>query len=188
MRGDKRERILRVLLNNSTLSKIEISRQAGCTRQWVIRFLRQLQAQGFVKDTTPIDKKRLLGYWIIIARKPAGFRDYMIKDPLDVLRRSNYEYALTTYQAENIIQHHLFPSRIDIHIKEKDMEAWHDILTKNGLYGKGNFRAIVSDEHVMYKKRVIDGLSIVSLPQLIVDLTVEGGPCKEAADMLLRRL
>jgi hypothetical protein len=61
-------------------------------------------------------------------------------------------------------------------------------MTKNGLYGKGNVRIIVTDEHIMYGKRSIDGLSIVSIPQLIVDLIKEGGPCQEAAEMLMKRI
>jgi hypothetical protein len=40
----------------------------------------------------------------------------------------------------------------------------------------------------MYGKRIIDGLPIVSIPQLIVDLAKEGGPCQEAAELLMKRL
>jgi len=40
----------------------------------------------------------------------------------------------------------------------------------------------------MYNKRKIRGLFEVSLPQLIIDLTKEGGPCQEAAEMLMGRL
>jgi hypothetical protein len=40
----------------------------------------------------------------------------------------------------------------------------------------------------MYGKRNINGLSIVSIPQLIVDLSREGGPCQEAAEMLMEKV
>ena len=40
----------------------------------------------------------------------------------------------------------------------------------------------------MYGKRVINELAVVSLPQLIVDLVKEGGPCQEAAEMLMKRV
>ena len=73
-------------------------------------------------------------------------------------------------------------------IKEADLNSWHKLLTKNGLYGKGNFRIVISDGHVMSGKRKINGLSIVSMPQLIVDLAKEGGPCHEAAEMLMKRI
>ena len=112
----------------------------------------------------------------------------MVREPVDLLKKAKLDYALTTYQAENIIQHYLFPSRIDIHIKKEDLDEWHRLMTKNGLYGMGNVRIIIPDEHVMYGKRKINSLFIVSLPQLILDLVNEGGPCREAAEMLMKRL
>ena len=187
MRGDKRERILRVLLNrNETLSKNELSKMAECSRQWVILFLKELEKKKLVKGTVLINKKKIMQYWISISKKPKKYREYMVKEPLNLLKKSKLNYALTTYHAENIVHHYLFPSRVDIYIKESDLDKWHSILTKNGLYGKGNVRIIAADEHIMYGKRIINGLSIVSLPQLIVDLTNEGGPCGEAAEMIMK--
>jgi len=189
MRGDKRERILRVMLNSKEpLSKNELSKRAECTRQWIILFLRDMEKSGFVKGTLVTDVKRLLEYWVTITKKPKRYKEYMVREPLDLLKKANLEYALTTYQAENIVQHFLFPSRIDIYIREEDTDKWHSLMSRNGLYGKGNVRIISSDEHVMYGKRKIGGLFIVSTPQLIIDLMREGGPCQEAAEMLLRRL
>ncbi len=189
MRGDKRERILRVLLNSKeALSKNEISKRAECSRQWVILFLKELEKKKLIKDTEPINRKRILEYWIAVAKKPKKFRSYMVKEPLELLKKSKLPYALTTYQAENMVQHYLFPSRTDIYINETDLDTWHSLMTKNGLYGKGNVKVIVADPHVMYGKRIIDGLLIVSIPQLIVDLSLEGGPCQEAAEMLIKRL
>ena len=189
MRGDKRERILRVLLNSrEALSKNEISKRAECSRQWVILFLKDLEKKKLVKGTAPINRQRLLQYWINIPKKLKKYRSYMVKEPLELIKKSKLDYALTTYQAENIVQHYLFPSRIDLYIKENDLGRWHSIMTKNGLYGKGNVRIISSDEHVMHGKRIINGISIVSVPQLIIDLNNEGGPCKEAAEMLMKRL
>lgn len=188
MRGDKRERILRVLLNNKPLSKNEISKRAECTRQWVILFLKELKKKKLVKETAVINKKNLLKYWTTLERNPKKYRSYMVKEPLKLLKKAKLDYALTTYQAENIVQHYLFPSRIDLYIKESDLDSWHALMTKNGLYGKGNVRIIIADKHIMHEKRIINGLSVVSLPQLIIDLIKEGGPCHEAAEMLMKRL
>jgi DNA-binding Lrp family transcriptional regulator len=188
MRGDKQERILRVLLNSKeALSKNNISKRSDCSRQWVILFLKKLQQKKIIKGTTLIDRKKLFKYWISISKK-RKYRSYMVKEPLMLLKRSKLNYALTTYQAENLVQHYLFPSRIDLYIHENDLNAWHALMTKNGLYGKGNVRIIITDEHVMYGKIRIKGLSIVSLPQLIVDLIKEGGPCQEAAEMFMKRI
>src|SRR3989338_9441188 len=168
MRGDKRERILRVLLNSKeVLSKNSLAKQAECSRQWVILFLRSLKKKKLIE---PIDRKKLLQYWIGISKKPKTFRCYMVKSPLELLKKTKLDYALTTYQAENIVQHHLFPSRIDIYIKEEDFQTWHSLLMKEGLYGKGNVRTIVTEEHIFYGKRKLNGLSVVSLPQIIIDL------------------
>ena len=189
MRGDKKERILRVLLaEKQALSKSELAKKANCTRQWIILFLRELERKNLIKGTKSTNKKKLIMYWLNIHRKPKKFREYMVKNPLTLLEKTKLDYALTTYQAENIVQHHLFPSRIDIYIKEKDLEKWHKSMTKNGLYGKGNVRILTSDEHVMYKKRKLKKLFIVSLPQLMIDLFSEGGPCEEAAEMLMKNV
>ena len=112
----------------------------------------------------------------------------MVKEPLKLLKKTKLDYALTTYQAENIVQHYLFPSRIDLYINEADLEKWHNLLTKNGLYGKGNVKIILADKNVMYGKRIINKLSIVSMPQLIVDLIREGGTCREAGEMLMEKI
>lgn len=189
MRGDKQEQILRVLLvSTDVLSKNELSKQAGCSRQWVILFLKELERKKFIRNTKIINKKKLLQYWISISKKPRKFRSYMIKEPLKLLKKTKLEYALTTYQAENIVQHYLFPSRIDLYIKKIDLEKWHKFLTKNGLYGKGNVKIISADKDVMYGKRIINKLSIVSIPQLIVDLIKEGGTCREAGEILLEKM
>jgi len=52
--------------------------------------------------------------------------------------------------------------------------------------GGGNTRIRVLDEHVFYNQQVIDGFSTVSVPQLILDLLDEGGPCTEAAEKLIQ--
>ncbi len=186
MRGDKRERILRVLLNGSPSSKNELSKQAECSRQWIILFMKELEKKKLVKGIKPTSRKKFFEYWISLSKKPKKIRGYMVKEPLQLLKKSKLDYALTTYQAENLVQHYLFPSRTDIYIKEADLSKWHKLITKSGLYGNGNFRIIIADEHVMYKKRKISGISIVSIPQLIVDLAKEGGPCSEAAEMLMK--
>ncbi|MBI4450702.1 hypothetical protein HY642_01890 [Candidatus Woesearchaeota archaeon] len=188
MRGQKRERILRVLLTEpKPLSKNELSRRTNCTRQWIILFLRALQKKKIVKGTTVLNRKELLKYWLSVHKKPTILKEYMVREPLALLRKTKLAYALTTYQAENLAQHYLFPTRTDLYVREDDLEQWHQLMTRNGLYGKGNVRLIIAEDHVMYGKRRIKGLSIVSLPQLIIDLFAEGGPAEEAAEMLLKK-
>lgn len=189
MRGQKRERILRVLLTEpKPLSKNEIAKRANCTRQWVILFLRELERKNFVKRTTILDRKELLKYWLQVHHKPKAYREYMVREPLKLLKQAKLDYVLTTYQAENLVQRYLFPTRTDLYVKEEDIQKWHNAMVKHGLYGKGNVRVIVAEDHVRYGKRKIKRMNIVSLPQLIIDLFTEGGPAAEAAEMLLRKL
>lgn len=189
MRGLKQERILRVLLTEpNSLSKNELSKRANCTRQWVILFLRKLEKKKLVKKTKIVDPAELIKYWLTIHKKPKKYREYMVKEPQKLLKKTKLDYVLTTYQAENMVHHHIFPSRTDIYIKEKDLQKWHSLLLKKGLYGKGNVRITVAEEEVTYGKRKINGLFVVSLPQLIIDLYTEGGPAAEAAEMLLVKL
>ncbi|HEC86264.1 MAG TPA: hypothetical protein ENI49_00080 [Thermoplasmatales archaeon] len=188
MRGKKRERILRVLLKkpDGSLSFYRIAKEADCTHVWVINFLRMLEKKRLVKKTKVVDVKGMFSYWLEISKYPR-YREYNIQNPLDILKKTKLRYALTTYYAESLTQHYLFPSRVDIYIKEKDFQNWHKFLTEHGLVGKGNFRVLIDDEHVFYSNIRRDGIRIVSIPQLILDLLRENGVAKEAAHMLIMR-
>lgn len=201
MESDKRERILRVILNypKGSLSIYRIAKEAKCSRSWTIDFLYKLEHMGLVKKvhtvseskremegTCVIDAMKLFGYWIEIGHPPY-IREYNVHNPLEILEKTRLPYALTSYQAETLIQNYLFPSRIDLYVREEDIATWHKLFTKNGLVGKGNVKIIIEDEHVFYKIRKKKGLHVVSIPQLIVDLLKEGGVAEEAAILLIRK-
>ena len=189
MRGKVRDRILRVLVNNPTglLSKYEIAKQAVATYPWVREFFLKLEEMGLVKGTKVLDYPAMLSYWQSVSIKHK-YREYMVKEPLKLLKNCELPYALTTYQAENLVQNYLFPSRVDVYINADDWKQWHDIISKKGLVGKGNLRIILADEHVFYKSFEKDGLKVVSIPQLIVDLIIEGSVCVEAAELLIKKV
>jgi len=188
-RGKVRERIIRVVLNkpDGTLTKYKVAKEAGCGFPWVHEFLSKLEALGLIKGTKVTDYVGLVTYWLEVRTKPDK-REYMHKSPLDLLKRTRLSYALTTYQAENMVQHYLFPSRTDLYIRAEDTQQWHENLARDGLVGKGNVRLLISDDHVFYGSFEQQGLKIVSLPQLIVDLLDEGGVCVEAAEKLLEKV
>lgn len=188
MRGKKRERIIRILLNEHNLTKYKIAKLSGCSYPWVDEFIKILEKKKLVKNTKVINSNKLLDYWTSIHKKPK-YKEYMVQKPLELLKKTNLDYALTTYQGDNLIQHFLFPSRTDVYIKESDLDKWHNLLIQKGaLYGKGNFRIILEDENVFYNLQNAQGFKIVSLPQLILDLKKEGAVCEESAEMLLKRL
>ncbi|MDR0372383.1 MAG: hypothetical protein LBI79_02295 [Nitrososphaerota archaeon] len=112
----------------------------------------------------------------------------MHKNALDLIQTSKLPYTLTTYQAENLVQHYLFPTRIDLYIKRDDVTKWHEELTTDGLVGKGNLRLLIADEHIFYGAFKRQNLTVVSIAQLIVDLLQEGGVCIEAAEKLINKM
>jgi len=184
--------MLRVLLNSrigpteKRLTKYRITKLAKASIAWVIEFLRNLERQGLVEGTRVKDYHGLVEMWKGIRVEP-DVREYMVRDVLDILKKTDMKYALTTYAAENLVQRYLFPSRTDFYIKTEDLPKWHSLLAGKGLVGKGNVRLLITDEHVFYNSSVRDGMTVVSIPQLIVDLMVEGTVGGEAADMLLEK-
>jgi len=188
-RGRIRERVIRILLNEptGTLTMYRISKEARCSFPWVHEFLQKLEAKKLTNKTRVKDYRGLVKYWLEVKTK-ADKKEYMHKDPINLLKQTGLQYALTTYQAENMVQHYLFPSRIDLYIRAGDAEQWHELVTKEGLVGKGNLRLLIADEHVPYGSFERGGLSIVSIPQIIVDLFEEGGVCVTAAKKLLEKV
>ena len=188
-RGRIRERVIRILLNEPTgkLTMYRISKEAKCSFPWVHEFLRKLEAKGLINKTKVKDYTGLVKYWLEVKTK-ADKKEYMHRDPLNLLKQTSLQYALTIHQAENIVQHYLFPSRIDLYIRVEDAEKWHELITADGLVGKGNLRLLIADEHVFYGSFKQGKLNVVSLPQLIVDLFEEGGVCVTAAEKLLEKV
>lgn len=188
-RGIIRERVVRVLLNEpeGTLTKYRLAKKADCSFPWLHEFLGKLEKLRLVKNTKVTDYSGLVKYWLNIKTKPEK-QEYMCKDPISLIKKAQLPYALTTYQAENLVQHYLFPSRTDLYIKTEDKEKWHNLIIAGGLIGRGNTRLLITDSHVFYNSFKRQDLTIASYPQLIVDLFEEGGVCTEAAEKLLEKV
>jgi len=188
-RGVIRERVIRVLLNEpeGTLTKYRLAKKAECSFSWLHEFLGKLEQLRLVKDTEVTDYSGLVKHWLNAKTKPEK-QEYMYKDPISLIKKAQLPYALTTYQAENLVQHYLFPSRTDLYIKTEDKQKWHNLIATEGLVGKGNMRLLTTDSHVFYNSFKRQDLDIVSVPQLIVDLFEEGGVCTEAAERLLEKV
>jgi len=188
-RGTLRERILRVLLvePDGSLTKYAIAKKADCSFPWTHEFLRKLEKQSLINGTKVTNYPALIECWLKVKTK-AEKKEYMHKDPISLINKAKLPYALTTYQAENLVQRYLFPSRTDLYIERKDAEKWHMLLTAEGLVGKGNVRLLIADDHVFYGSFKRQSLNVVCIPQLIVDLFEEGGVCTEAAEKLLQKV
>ncbi len=187
-RGKIKERILRVLLNNpeGTLTKYRVAKLTKSGFPWVHEYLKQLEHSHLVEGTRVLDYRGLIKTWISI-HHPVKTIDYMVQEPEKLVKETGLDYLLTTYRAEAITQGYLFPSRTDIYIKPGEGENWGEALVGKGLRGKGNLRLLLDEEHVLYASRLVKGIKVVSLPQLVIDLVLEGGVCIEAAEMLLEK-
>lgn len=185
-RGVKKERILRVLLNHpdDEPTKYRIAKEVDASEAWVLNYTKTLEQKGFIENTTVLDPRALYEEWQNI-RVPQNQVSISLQQPMDILRETDRDYALTTYEAENLVQGFLFPSTTDFYIRPEDGTDWTQIIENNGLLGGGNTRIRVTDDHVFYKTTKRGNHRLVSTPQLIVDLLEEGGPCEEAAEKLI---
>lgn len=187
-RGYKKERILRVLLNNQTdtnyISKYKVAKLTDTSEAWCHEYIDRLENKGLLDDTKILDIHSLYDEWRKTRIEPKQY-SISLQKPIQILEETNLDYALTTYQAENLHQSFLFPSTTDFYIKTHEAKDWTQIIKNKGLIGGGNTRIRITDEHVFYNIQNVNGLTTVSIPQLIVDLLDEGGPCEEAAIKLI---
>jgi len=185
-RGYKKERLHRVLLNHpdGELSRYEITKRANVSKGWGYDYFDQLESKGFIQDANVIDPDGLYHHWLETRVEPNAVR-VSFQQPLTQIREAGLEYALTTYEAEQVHQGFLFSSSTDLYVREDDIPTWLDIIEENGLIGGGNTEFRATDEHVFYNAQALDDVTTVSIPQLIVDLLDEDGPAAEAANRLI---
>lgn len=185
-RGFKKERILRILLNHASgqLSKYRIAKEGDVSEEWVLEYTDRLEAAGLLRGTAVKKPRGLYEEWLDIRVQPNQLA-VSFQRPMELLEETSLNYALTTYRAENLVQGVLFPSTTDFYIESEQRQDWLDLVEDRGLLGGGNTRIRITDEHVFYNNRSIQGQPTVSTPQLIVDLLDEGGPCEEAAEKLI---
>lgn len=185
-RGFNKERIIRVLLNHpeDDLTKYRLAQLAETSEPWTRQYTEKLEEKGLITGTEVGAAADLYQVWLGQRIEPNQV-EISLQQPMDLLADTDLEYALTTYQAENLHQGFLFASSTDFYISHEDISNWLEVVEEKGLLGGGNTRIRVLDEHVFYNQREVDGFFTVSVPQLILDLLAEGGPCEEAAEKLI---
>jgi hypothetical protein len=185
-RGFNKERIIRVLLNHAgdDVTKYQVAQLSGASEPWTRQYTDQLEEQGLVEGTDVVAPVELYQTWLDQRIEPNQL-EVSLQQPMDLLAETDLQYALTTYQAENLHQGFLFTSTTDFYIAPTEIKDWLTVVEEKGLLGGGNTRIRVLDDHVFYNQQAVDGFSTVSIPQLILDLLAEGGPCAEAAEKLI---
>lgn len=181
-----RRMILKLLHQpDGTVTKYRISKETETNISWVIQFLKKLEKKKLVKKTKVIDFNGLIEYFLVLDK--IKYIEFHIQEPLKYLRKKR-DYLLTAYSAENLISHHLFPSRVDAYIRKKDLDKWKKDLFKKGLIGKGNLRLIIANDDYLFKfVQKIKGLNVATIPLLLIDLKREGGVCMEAYEYLVKK-
>lgn len=185
-RGFNKERIIRVLLNHTgeDVTKYRVAQLSGTSEPWTRQYTETLENQGLLDGTDVVAPTELYQVWLDQRIEPNQL-DVSLQQPMDLLAETDLQYALTTYGAENLHQGLLFTSTTDFYIAPAEIDAWLTVVEEKGLLGGGNTRIRVLDDHVCYNQQLVDGFSTVSIPQLIVDLLAEGGPCEQAAEKLI---
>lgn len=185
-RGFKKERILRVLLNHTgeAVTKYRVAKLADVSEPWTRQYTDKLAGKGFLEDTAVLEPRSLYEEWRHTRVQPNTV-EVSLQQPMQLLRDTSLKYGLTTYQAENIHQGFLFTSTTDFYVPEDQIRDWLALVEDEGMLGGGNTRLQATDDHVFYETQATNGYSTVSVPQLIVDLLDEGGPCREAAERLI---
>jgi hypothetical protein len=187
-RGIKTERILRVLLNepDGDYTRYRIAKEAEVSESWCRTLLDRYEDEGYIDGTEVKDARALFDEWLEARVEPKRV-DVAFQNPLETIRDSGSKYALTTSYAENIVQGLLFQTTAGLYIHPEEAEEWTELIRDEGLFGGGNTRLWIADEHVFYGTREIDGWTVVSPAQLIVDLLGEDGPAVQAADDLIKQ-
>jgi hypothetical protein len=189
-RNVKNVRIIKRLLErpDGSWTKYALAKQGGASQPFGVKVIRQLEEKGLVEGTRVIDMEGLARYGSGIAPGPITVVEFYIPEPVEFIRKNDGEYAITTYFAENMVTHHLFPSRCDVYVTRKTFADMGAKVLNEALIGGGNTRLIVPvDEGIVDEAQVIRGVRVVSLGQLMLDLVREGGVCMEAFEMVVKR-
>ena len=182
--------MIKKLIENpeGNLSRYALAKATNASQPWGVKFIQNLERRGLVNGTRVLDVIKLAEYGADISPPPVRvFRAYH-PNPLEFIKKNIKEYAVTTYFAENLITHHLFPSRCDLYVDPDMLGILARLLMDEGMIGNGNLRLIVpADTETMSNFSMIKNVRVVSPGQLIIDLITEGGVCSEAAEEMVKR-
>lgn len=201
-----RDRILRTLLSSNARgvprkgeaihSMYALAQRSGASFPWVHEVTKGLIDQGWIDEDLQIkDAAAVFAWWRDNTIKPT-IKSFHVPDPASTIEAlatdTVFPYAITTYYAENRLQGHLFPRRMDAYIRKSDLpHAKKALLDHGAQLGGTNFRFWIRDDALLDEAfEVSQGparLRYAPVAQVILDLMFEGGSAGEAADMLIER-
>jgi hypothetical protein len=160
--------------------------ETGTEYHWTYNVIKELEKIGYMSEGIIVDVSGMFELW---KKRPNTSKiiEYHIQDVDNFVMNVSLDYAATTYYAENRLGQYILPRILELYVHEYDIKKWHDQIMEIGYLGKGNLKINVSDEHIFWHKKRMEGLTIVSIQQVIVDLLREGGITIEAAENLIER-
>jgi hypothetical protein len=182
------QKIILVLLNNFSvkLTKYRVSKLAGTTTTRVFQVIKKLESLKLVNNTNVIDYEGLLNYYIKLDKTKYKKYYFQLSDPLSFFENKKIDYALTTYSAENLVNHYLFLNKYQIYLTKEGYNSVEKEIKSKGFIGGGNLILMIpNNDLVFYNPQKIRNYKLVSIPQLLIDLKKEGGACIEAYSQIL---
>jgi hypothetical protein len=164
---------------------------------WVHEIVTDLASRGWVDTHDGVevtDPVKVFEWWADNRTEPEA-KTFHVPDPgrtaEEFLNEMGIDHAVTTYYAEDALQGHLYPRRLDTYVREDELaRAQEAVVELGGSLGGTNFRLLTGDDSVIDEAVVGPGsreILYAPLPQVIVDLINEGGSAREAADLLIER-
>lgn len=175
----------------------QLAKQSGASFSWVHEIVSELASRGWVDkgDDVTVTKPMEVFEWWAENRTDPEAQTFHVTDPSEtaekLLHDMGVDHAITTYYAENALQGHLYPRRLDTYVRANELDrAREAIIELGGSLGGTNFRLLIGEDAVIDEGVVGEGslqLLYAPLPQVILDLISEGGSAREAADLLIQR-
>lgn len=201
--NESMQRVIRVLLNIGDLTVRKIAREAGVSLGISVKILNQLEKTGYLaRKRGRLEVKNfkgLLNAWAYTvstrelkkmefmgAEKP----QYLIKKLALIAKKHRLEYAFTLFAGTELVCPYVAPNEIHLYILENEKEKWERVLEKENIFPaeRGNIVCFLADKSYFYGKTEARDISVVSYPQLYVDLFSLGGRGEEAAKELLKMM
>lgn len=186
------------LQTNRHSPKLALVLETGATPSWVYEVLGELQGRGWLSRDHPltVTNPHAIFQWWKDRRAMPKISSFQVKDPKMVAHQLLAEHSIpnaaTTYYGENQHHGHLFPRRMDTYVRlENFAKAREALLALGGQLGGTNFRLWTGDDAVVEERQPGApgpmNLDFAPVPQIILDLYLEGGSAAEAADLMIQK-
>ncbi|MBI4918568.1 hypothetical protein HY837_01450 [archaeon] len=199
--SENMQKIIRVLVNSDIIMSVrDISKLSKSSLGITSKIIKQLIETGYVskvKNKLKVHNKenltRAWGYAVSINELPkisfisAEKPKYVMEKINNVSEKNGLKYAFTLLSATEIINPYLYPDCVDLYVNKNDLKVWEKLLADQRVYPaeKGNVTLYLVDDNYFFNAKKIDKFSVISFPQLFVDVFSKGGRYIEGAEKIM---